>query len=157
MKICQWICRVAGSRPVVPTIGEDRPMDFQGSWLQAVPTTAVGWDLCKSMEINENPPRPCASKRVEAPTGQQTLQTLENKLPRGRVSLPLPPPSGPARSTAAGSRFLVASLTLQKCFKNEYFFNFSFTLEAYNPHLKTKKRPNTEPQGAPGALETFIR
>ena len=25
------------------------------------------------------------------------------------------------------------------------------------PCLKIKKRPNTEPQGAPGALETFIR
>ena len=24
-------------------------------------------------------------------------------------------------------------------------------------YLKTKKRPNTEPKGAPGALETFIR
>jgi len=30
-------------------------------------------------------------------------------------------------------------------------------MEAYNTQLKTKKRPNTEPQGAPGALETFIR
>ena len=86
-----------------------------------------------------NPPTPCASKRVEAPTGQQTLQTLENKLPRGRVSLPLPPPSGPARLLAAGSRFLAAPLTLQKCFKNQHFFNIS----AFWPHQAPTYTPHS--------------
>ncbi len=39
-----------------------------------------------------DPPRPCASRRVEAPTKQQTLQTLKplNKPTRGRV---YPPPT----------------------------------------------------------------
>ena len=40
------------------------------------------------------PPRPCASRRVEAPTKQQTLQTLKppNKPQGGGFTLPLPPP-----------------------------------------------------------------
>ena len=49
-----------------------------------------------------NPPRPCASRRVEAPTKQQTLQTLKplNKPTRGRV---YPPPTPSHRSLSLGS------------------------------------------------------
>ena len=48
-----------------------------------------------------NPPRPLASRRVDAPTKFQTLQTSQNlqtNLLGGGFTLPLPPPSGPARS-----------------------------------------------------------
>ena len=38
-----------------------------------------------------NPPRPCASKRVDAAT-KQTSQNLQTNLLRGKFTLPLPPP-----------------------------------------------------------------
>ena len=45
-----------------------------------------------------HPPRPCASRRVDAPTKQQTLQTSKtsNKPTRGKV-YPPPTPSLPVR------------------------------------------------------------
>ena len=71
-----------------------------------------------------NPPRPCASRRVDALTEQQTLQTLKtsNKPTRGRV-YPPPTPSLPVRPAPlqVGPRITMALLTPQKVLK--YVFN----------------------------------
>ena len=136
-----WLSDLGLTLDVLYCLGAFLPISDSGVLCLCPPVSAF------TVFVVLNPPRPCASKRVEAPTGQQTLQTLENKLPRGRVSLPLPPPSGPARSLAAGSRFLVAPLTLQKCFKNQYFFNISafwpHQAPTYTPH-SPKWPPNNE-------------
>ena len=70
-----------------------------------------------------NPPRPCASRRVDALTKQQTLQTSKtsNKPTRGRVHPP-PAPSLPVR-TAPLQTFPgggAAPLTFKICRRNEY-------------------------------------
>ena len=59
----------------------------------------------------ENPPRPLASRRVDAPTKQQTLQTSQNlqtNLLGGGFTLPLPPPTAPGRSVVRSVGVLVA-------------------------------------------------
>ena len=75
----------------------------------------------KTGREGENAPRPCASKRVDALTTKQTLQTFENKLHWGRVSLPLPPPAAPARKIDRTPGILRLVLASKIYRENKYF------------------------------------
>ena len=72
---------------------------------------------------NQNPPRPCASRRVDASNPHQILQTspTSKKPTRGRV-YPPPTPSQTVRlaplQTYPGAG--AAPLTFNKCRRNEY-------------------------------------
>ena len=89
-----------------------------------LPKTVFSNRTANSPQSDPNPSRHCASKRVGAPTSQQTFQTsqsLKNKFRRGRVSLPLPPPTAPARWTLRSPGVLRPVLANKICWENRYF------------------------------------
>ena len=69
-----------------------------------------------------SPPRPLASRRVEAVTKQQTLQTSQNlqtNLLGGGFTLPLPPPTASDCSLVRSAGVLRPPWTLQKVVVNQ--------------------------------------